>query len=83
MKVKDLIDRLNRDFNNPDEEILVAYWDKFTVQQYAGVTLSNNQWTDIVAEQEAHDPIQFEQYGEVLQEIADEVGTKYEEEEED
>jgi hypothetical protein len=81
MKVKDLIDRLNRDFNNPDEEILVAYWDKITVEQYAEVILSDNQWTDLVAEQEAHDPIQFEQYGEILQEIAYEVGIKYEEEE--
>lgn len=81
MKVKELIDRLNRDFKNPDEQIIVAYWDKVTVEQYAEVTLTDNQWVDLVAEQEYHEPIEFEKYGEVLQEIAYEVGVRQEEEE--
>jgi hypothetical protein len=73
MKVKDLIDRLNEN-HKPDEQIIVAYWDKETVESYAEVTLTDDQWTDIVAENEAHEPIGFERVSDNLQESASEVG---------
>jgi hypothetical protein len=73
MRVKDLIDQLNRDLK-PDDQIIVAYWDKVTVEQYAEVTLTDDQWTDIVAEQDADESIELERFGETLQDIAMEVG---------
>jgi len=82
MKVKELIAQLNRDLK-PDEEIIVAYWDKATVESYAEVTLTDNQWTDIVAEQDRYESIELDRFGEQLQETATEVGKSiYEEEEE-
>jgi len=73
MKVSDLIDQLNRDLKL-DDQIIVAYWDKSTVEQYAEVTLTDEKWIDIVSEKEAHEPIEFDMFGEKLQEIAMEVG---------
>ena len=73
MKVKDLIARLS-EYQQPDDEIIVAYWDKETVEGYSEVTLTDNQWIDIVAESEIYEPIEFEMFGEKLQQIAGEVG---------
>jgi hypothetical protein len=81
-KVKDLIEQLNRDLK-PDDQIIVAYWDKETVEQYAEVTLTDDQWTDIVAEQSAHESIELENYGATLQDIASEVGQSIYDEPED
>lgn len=74
MKVKDLIAQLNRDLK-PDDLIIVAYWDKETVEQYAEVTLTDDQWTDIVAEQSAYESIELDKYGETLQDLAIDRGT--------
>jgi len=82
MKVRDLIEQLNRDLK-PDDQIIVAYWDKATVEQYAEVTLTDDQWTDIVAEQDSYEAIDLERFGETLQEIASEVGQSIDEESED
>jgi hypothetical protein len=73
MRVKELIEQLNRDLK-PDDQIIVAYWDKATVEQYAEVTLTDDQWTDIVAEQNSYESIELERFGETLQDIAMEVG---------
>ena len=73
MKVKDLIARLS-EYQQPDDEIIVAYWDKETVEGYSEVTLTDNQWIDIVAESEIYEPIEFEMFGEKLQQTALEVG---------
>lgn len=81
MKVKDLIDRLNDNYK-PDDLLIVAYWDKEGVEGYAEVTLTDDQWTDIVSEQTANESIHLENYGEELQQIASEVGQSIHEEEE-
>ena len=81
MKVKDLIDRLNDNYK-PDDLLIVEYWDKSGVEGYAEVTLTDDQWTDIVSEQTAYDSIHLESYGEELQQIALEVGKSIHEEEE-
>lgn len=73
MKVKDLIARLNESFK-PNDELIVAYWDKEIVEGYSDVTLTDNQWIDIVAESEIYEPIEFEMFGEKLQQTALEVG---------
>lgn len=73
MKIKNLIDQLSS--YKPDEEVIVAYWDKSIVEGYADVTLTDENWIDIVAEYDAHEPIEFEMFGEKLQEIAMEVGS--------
>ena len=73
MKVKDLIARLSEN-QQPNDEIIVAYWDKETVEGYSEVTLTDNQWIDIVAESEIYEPIEFEMFGEKLQQTALEVG---------
>jgi hypothetical protein len=73
MKVSDLIDQLSQ--YQPNDQIIVAYWDKETVEVFSEVTLTDEKWIDIVAENEAHEPIEFDMFGEKLQEIAMEVGT--------
>ena len=82
MRVKDLIDQLNRDLK-PDDQIIVAYWDKATVEQYAEVTLTDDQWTDIVAEQDSYESVELDNYGATLQDIALEVGQSIHDEPED
>lgn len=82
MKVKDLIDRLNDNYK-PDDLLIVAYWDKSGVEGYAEVTLTDDQWTDIVSEQTANESIHLENYGEELQQIASEVGQSIHDEPED
>jgi hypothetical protein len=82
MKVKDLINRLN-EYYSPDDQLIVAYWDKDGVQGSANVILTDDQWTDIIAEQEAYESVDLDRYGETLQDIALEVGQPTEEEEEE
>lgn len=78
MKVKDLIDRLNDNYKS-DDQLIVAYWDKSGVEGYAEVTLTDDQWTDLVAGEEIHEPIDLERYGGVLQDLAQEIGIPQEE----
>ena len=54
MKVKDLIAKLGT--YEGDTELIVAYWDKETVENYASgwgendrVALTDDQWSDVVA----------------------------------
>jgi len=82
MKVRDLIEQLNRDLK-PDDQIIVAYWDKATVEQYAEVTLTDDQWTDLVAEQDSYEPYELDKYGGLLQDLAGEVGQSIHDEPED
>ncbi len=48
MKVSKLVEYLQRDYA-PDTELLVAYWDKETVEGYTkDLTLTDDQWSDVV-----------------------------------
>lgn len=46
MKVKDLLEQLEA--YEPDTELIVAYWDKETVEGYGAPTLSETQWGLVV-----------------------------------
>ena len=53
MKVKDLLEQLKT--YEPNTELIVAYWDKHTVENYASgwgekdrFTLTDDQWSDVV-----------------------------------
>jgi hypothetical protein len=53
MKVKNLIEQLQE--YSPDTELIVAYWDKETVEGYASgwgeqdrLVLTDDQWLDVV-----------------------------------
>jgi len=46
MKVKYLIEQLKK--YNPDDEIVVAYWDKEWYDDQCDVEISDEQWSDIV-----------------------------------
>jgi len=45
MKVKYLIEQLKK--YNPDDEIIVAYWDKEWYDDQCDVEISDEQWLDI------------------------------------
>ena len=45
MKVKYLIEQLKK--YNPDDEIIVAYWDKEWYDDQCDVEISDEQWQDI------------------------------------
>lgn len=48
MKVKDLLVKLEE--YDPDTELIVAYWDKETVEGYTDeLTLSEDQWKQVVS----------------------------------
>jgi hypothetical protein len=46
MKVKNLIEQLQA--YTPDTELIVAYWDKETVEGYGSPSLSETQWALVV-----------------------------------
>lgn len=46
MKVKDLLEQLEA--YEPETELIVAYWDKETVEGYGAPTLSETQWGLVV-----------------------------------
>lgn len=58
MKVKELVSQLQLSYL-PDDEVIVAYWDKETVERYgsgwtkkADLALTDEQWFDVVAKYE-------------------------------
>jgi hypothetical protein len=48
MKVKYLIDQLKK--YNPDDEIIVAYWDKEWYDDQCELEITDEQWSDIVGD---------------------------------
>lgn len=51
MLVKDLIKQLEE--YKPDDELIVAYWDKETVEGYTeDLTLTLDQWSEVIFEYE-------------------------------
>jgi hypothetical protein len=50
MKVKYLIDQLKK--YNPDDEIIVAYWDKEWYDDQCELEITDEQWQDIVSDGE-------------------------------
>ncbi len=58
MKVRELVSQLQLSYL-PDDEVIVAYWDKETVERYgsgwtkeADLSLTDEQWFDVVAKYE-------------------------------
>ena len=48
MRVSKLVEYLQRDYA-PETELIVAYWDKETVENYAeDLSLTDDQWSDVV-----------------------------------
>jgi len=47
MKVKELIKQLKK-YNNEDDEIIVAYWDKDDIDGWYQDNISNEQWKKLV-----------------------------------
>lgn len=50
MLVKDLLAQLEQ--YKPDDELIVAYWDKETIEGYDDFTLTDDQWSEVVSEYE-------------------------------
>jgi hypothetical protein len=48
MRVKYLIDQLKK--YNPDDELIVAYWDKEWFDDQCELKLTDEQWSDIVGD---------------------------------
>jgi hypothetical protein len=48
MKVKYLIDQLKK--YNPDDELIVAYWDKEWYDDQCELEITDEQWSDIVSD---------------------------------
>ena len=51
MKVKHLIDQLKK--YNPDDEIIVAYWDKEWYDDQCDLEITDDQWQDIMNDGES------------------------------
>jgi hypothetical protein len=70
MKVSKLIADLQE--LNPDDEIVIGYWDKSIADSYIAdenKPLTNDQWVEIVDEIGLEN-IQFEEIGELIQQLA-------------
>ena len=70
MKVSKLISDLQE--LNPDDEIVIGYWDKSIADSYIAdenKPLTNDQWVEIVDEIGLEN-IQFEEIGELIQQLA-------------
>lgn len=51
MKVKELLEQLAQ--YQPDDELIVAYWDKETIEGYTDdLTLTLDQWSEVVFQYE-------------------------------
>jgi hypothetical protein len=70
MKVSKLIADLQE--LNPDDEVVIGYWDKSIADSYIAdqnKPLTNDQWIEIVNEVGLEN-IQFEEIGELIQQLA-------------
>ena len=71
MKVKDLIEQLSA--YDKETELVVAYWDKETVEGFSTLSLSETQWSLVVDDSESGEWNWQSSAGETLIEIAEKV----------
>lgn len=72
MKVKELLTQLQG--YKPDDELIVAYWDKQTVEDYDDdLSLTDTQWSEVVYRYENGEWFWQSSAGEDFVEIANEV----------
>ena len=50
MKVQDLLEQLEA--YEPETELIVAYWDKETIESYGAPTMNEDQWKQVVEDYE-------------------------------
>jgi hypothetical protein len=51
MKVRDLVNQLQMGYL-PDDEVIVAYWDKETVENYGAPKMTNDAWSEVITRYE-------------------------------
>ena len=72
MKVRELVSQLQLNYL-PDDEVIVAYWDKETVEGFSMLSLSETQWSLVVDDSESGEWDWQSSAGETLIEIAEKV----------
>lgn len=72
MKVRDLVSQLQLSYL-PDDEVIVAYWDKEIVEGFSMLSLSETQWSLVVEDSESGEWNWQSSAGETLIEIAEKV----------
>jgi hypothetical protein len=83
VKIKELLEDLKA--YDPEEEIIIGYWTKDLVNEWIEDThkpLTDKQWKEVVDEV-GLDPLQFEELGDSIQEIASEQAEELPENPED
>jgi len=70
MKIKDAIEWLSE--SDPESEIIIGWWDKYTAESYVDGLLTDDQWSQIVLSV-GDEPLGFEQVGELITELASEL----------
>jgi hypothetical protein len=72
MKVRELVSQLQLSYL-PDDEVIVAYWDKQIVEGFSMLSLSETQWSLVVEDSESGEWNWQSSAGETLIEIAEKV----------
>ena len=73
MLIKELIEQLQR-YYQPEDNLIVAYWDKSTVEAYRSKEeMTEDDWSEVVAKYEDGEFGWQSDAAEVLVEIVDEV----------
>jgi hypothetical protein len=72
MKVRELVSQLQLNYL-PDDEVIVAYWDKQIVEGFSMLSLSETQWSLVVEDSESGEWNWQSSAGETLIEIAEKV----------
>lgn len=72
MKVRELVSQLQLNYL-PDDEVVVAYWDKQIVEGFSMLSLSETQWSLVVDESESGEWDWQSSAGETLIEITEKV----------
>ena len=72
MKVQEIIERLNRDYQ-PDTELYVEWWDKEIVERFADANLLDEEWTQVVERMEDGERLDQSLIADELTEAAYEV----------
>jgi hypothetical protein len=72
MKVRELVSQLQLNYL-PDDEVVVAYWDKQIVEGFSMLSLSETQWSLVVEDSESGEWNWQSSAGETLIEIAEKV----------
>lgn len=82
MKIKQLLEDLKA--YDPEDEVIIGYWTKDLVNEWIEDThkpLTDTQWK-VVVDEVGLDPLQFEELGDLIQELASEQAEELVEEEE-